>query len=392
MEPGGDRFGVARVAEGDRRAAETAAGHPGADHTSRAADAPGDLHHRVEFRTGDLEVGAERVVAGRHQRPEGLDVAGLEGPGGGDGAGDLAYYVPGPAVDRVAEPIPGGLHVGHGHVSPGGLAEDREPILGVFPAGRIAAVGELVMNVGVGDKHGQAGIGKGHEARLPRAAVDQHEPIGLAEGRGELIHDPAGHAGKHVLGLLAEQGLLAGGERRAGEPFEQRGRRAFKRSGRGEPRPHRHRRHDPGVEPWNGEAAILEATDHTADVIRPLRLARLDGPVERDRGRVARGRADPGLAAAVGRRGDHHGPVEGKGHHESVAIVDVLADQVHSPGGGGGERGLATEGGVQAGGRRGGEIGEGYGGDQGHGNSLADRKRIRGRGRTARAMAPLAGA
>jgi hypothetical protein len=115
---GGDFRGLAGFAEGDGGAAEAAAGHARADHAALAADLAGDFDHDVEFGAGDLEVVAQRIMAGGHQRAEGFEIVAGQRGGGGDGAGDLAHHVAGAAVDRIAEFVPVGLDIGGGDIAP----------------------------------------------------------------------------------------------------------------------------------------------------------------------------------------------------------------------------------------------------------------------------------
>jgi len=50
---------------------------------------------------------------------------------------------------------------------------------------------------------------KYRQSRLVKV-LDEHQPVGLAECGGELIHDAAWNMGEIVFGFLAEQRFLAG--------------------------------------------------------------------------------------------------------------------------------------------------------------------------------------
>ena len=81
--------------------------------------------------------------------------------------------------------------------------------------------------------------------------------------------------------------------------------------------------------------------------------------VERkDRGLPAERRGHPCVIFAIQRRGDHDVAVDREGHHEAVAVVDMLADEIHAAGCGGGNGGFDTEVVLETGGGIGGEIGE----------------------------------
>ena len=50
---------------------------------------------------------------------------------------------------------------------------------------------------------------------LERAAIDQERAVRAACDGGQLIHDPAGHAGRELLGAPAGEGELVGASSRS---------------------------------------------------------------------------------------------------------------------------------------------------------------------------------
>lgn len=52
------------------------------------------------------------------------------------------------------------FQLGQGDIPEAGLAEGRRRLLAVPPAGRVLAARQRVPHVGVGDEHGQAGVGE----------------------------------------------------------------------------------------------------------------------------------------------------------------------------------------------------------------------------------------
>ena len=96
---------------------------------------------------------------------------------------------------------------------------------------------------------------------------------GLAERRRELVHDAAGDMGEIVFGFLAEQGLFAGVENRIQKTFQKGGGRTLEGGRRRQTRAAGDRGKDVRVKAGDMMAAVLEATDDAADVVRPFRLA-----------------------------------------------------------------------------------------------------------------------
>ena len=90
--------------------------------------------------------------------------------------------------------------------------------------------------------------------------------------------------------------------------------------------------------------AVLETTDHAAQVVCPFRLADLLWGVEIEVYDIrVEGGGDAGLVGAIRTTGDDDVAVDGEGHDEAVAVVDVLAYQVHAAGCGGGDGGLGLK-------------------------------------------------
>ena len=67
--------------------------------------------------------------------------------------------------------------------------------------------------------------------RFPRPAVEEEGVAPAAEANRELVHDPAGDTHELDLGLVAEQGALAGTQRSARGLLEDEGGRHFKGGG-----------------------------------------------------------------------------------------------------------------------------------------------------------------
>ena len=157
------------------------------------------------------------------------------------------------------------------------------PPFGVF------AFRQFVPDVGVDDQHGDCGIGHRHRGGCARAAVQQQRVILPREDGGELVHDPARHAGKVVFGLLTQQRLLNRVERLAGHRFEQGGGGDFQRGAAGQPAAVR-----AALDSMTASKAatffpsLWKAGDDAADVIGPARLAGLDLGAQAKGGRFPR--------------------------------------------------------------------------------------------------------
>ena len=122
--------------------------------------------------------------------------------------------------------------------------------------------------------------------------------FGLAEGGGELVHDAAGDVGEIVLGFLAEQGFFAGLEAGVEQAFEEGGGGALERGGGGKTGAAGDGGKDEGVEAGNVVAAVLEAADDAAEVVRPFRLAFRAG-LERSKTAISSPSAVPMRASEV---------------------------------------------------------------------------------------------
>ena len=125
---------------------------------------------------------AEGAVGAGHKGADVGEVAGFEGFDGFDGAGDFGDDVAGAPEDAVAHFFLHGVEVIHDDFAPAGFCDEGETVFGVFAAGSVAAIGEVVGDVGVGDDDGEGGVGKGNHFGLAGAAVDEDELVLDAEG------------------------------------------------------------------------------------------------------------------------------------------------------------------------------------------------------------------
>ena len=78
-------------------------------------------------------------------------------------------------------------------------------------------------------------------------------------------------------------------------------------------------------------AAVLKTSDDTTQIVRPFRITGFLGLRQvQDSGFISQRCAYTRLGCAIGASGDYHVAVDGKGHHEAIAIVNVLANEVNS--------------------------------------------------------------
>ena len=137
----------------------------------------------------------------------------------------------------------------------------------------------------------------------------------------------------------------------AGQRSKQRRRRHLEACATGEPAPQRHGRIDDGVEGGNRRTTVEEARDHPGHVARPAGSFRIRPAAghEWQFDRLVEGRrvhAGDRFAGdhRPGRRHDQCLSLDRHREHEAVAVIDMLADQVHPAGCGGGQaRGPAEE-------------------------------------------------
>jgi hypothetical protein len=139
--------------EGDRRAAEPAASHPGPE---RAA-VRRDLHGEVEFPGGDLEVVAHRAVRGGHQAANRRVVPGAKRLDGVKHALVFRDDVPGAAEGLLVEPVPGREQLRRGDVAQCPDAEGTGGPLARRAPCRVPAGDVLVLDLGVDDEHRERG-------------------------------------------------------------------------------------------------------------------------------------------------------------------------------------------------------------------------------------------
>ena len=201
-EPLGDRradlVGAVGGRERDHATAEAAAGHPGA----HGAGLDGSLDGLVGLGPGHLEVVAQRAVRGREQRAQGRLVAGAEQFRGPQHATGLGDDVPVHSLQgRLAQAaqFPGGA----GDIPQRPDAQGGRGVLAGPAAFGVAAVDQRTAGPGIDDQQRQAGRGRvERDLRRPAsAAVKQKRVAGPAPQRGDLVHDPGGHADE--LGLRA---------------------------------------------------------------------------------------------------------------------------------------------------------------------------------------------
>ncbi len=82
----------------------------------------------------------------------------------------------------------------------------------------------------------------------------------------------------------------------------------------------------------------MESTDDAADVVGPFRLAFDDGLRDIEDGDFfAESGADADFRGVIGAAGDDDVAIDGEWHDEAITIIDVFSDEVHAPGGGGGD-------------------------------------------------------
>ena len=106
---------------------------------------------------------------------------------------------------------------------------------------------------------------------LEAAAVDQERVVAPAGERGELVHDPARHAGRDLLRLLAGQRELEQRQLEAGGVAEREREGDLERRARREAGAERHRRGDDASIPRR-PARAPPASDDAGRVAAPARL------------------------------------------------------------------------------------------------------------------------
>ena len=318
---------LSRLAERDRGAAEAAACHPRADHSIEAARG---FHKVVELRAGNLEIIAQGIVASIHEAAEYGKIIPFQRIHRTDGSRDFTDDMTAAAEGDGIHFLLSTIEIRRGDIAPARLADGGEAVLRAFPAGRVAAVGKLVGNLGVRYEDGQRGIGEGHHLRFRGAAVDEDELVCLSEGGRELIHDPAGHAREIMLRFLRQQRLFARAEGYTREALQQGRHGALQRGGGGKPRAHRQAGDDERIEPRHRDPAQPEALDHAAQVVRPFRIGNFLRRSQQNHRAIGIERSrDANLRSPVRRGGNDHRALDREGQHEAIAVIDVLADQVH---------------------------------------------------------------
>lgn len=231
---GRDFLDIGGAAKGHGGAAEASAGHAGAEDPAFEADLLGKGDHEVEFITGDLEVIAQGAMRAFHEGADVREVSVFEGFDCFDGAVDFGDDVAGAAEDAVAHFRLFSVDFIHRDVAPAGFPDEGQPVYGVLASGTVAAIGEVMADVRIGDDDGEGGVGEGNHFKFAGAAVDEDKLVFGTEGGGELVHDPAGDTGEIVFGFLGQEGLFGGGENGVDEALEESGEGAFEGGGGGE--------------------------------------------------------------------------------------------------------------------------------------------------------------
>ena len=277
------------------------------------------LDQLVEDRGRHLEVVAQRRVARRHQR------AGRRQVVGGERRGEVAR----PARTRCARGGP--AHAATGSASAldrgrvGVAAAVRRRRGGPLALGasvRVGAADQLALLARVHHPDPRPRSGTGTGVMLERRAVDQERVALDPGGARELVHDPAGHAGRALLGELAASGEL---ERRAVVAERQRGRH-LERGARREPAAQRQVGLD-GADQPDGRA---ELRGDPRDVATPRRFDRggvVDRQLERHGARRPGRRSAPPASPPRG-RGDGGAHLHRHRQHQPAHVVGVVADQV----------------------------------------------------------------
>ena len=329
-----ERLRLVRRHEGDRAAAEAAAGHPRTDRAGRLRG----LDDRVELRHADLEVVAHGDVARLHQLAEPAEVARPQRRDALQHAGVLGHDVLDPPVRDVVEQPLRTRQVLDGQVAQRGHAHRRRAALARLPTVAVAARRVLVLHLRVDDEQHQAGGVEAERHLLHReaAAVEEHRGVTLAEHAGRLVHDPGRRTDGDVLGALADPRQIGAVEPEVPHVVQRDGDRHLDGGGGGEPGADRHVRVDRDVEavPQRRVVALPDRPGHTERVGGPAgELAGGDGAQVRLDERLVEGghEADPVVVAR--RQRDRGRAVDRERQHEAVVVVGVLADQVDPPGG-----------------------------------------------------------
>jgi hypothetical protein len=195
-----------------------------------------------------------------------------------------------------------------------------------------------VLHATVDDQHAER-VADRHRHDLLRPAVEAQRVPGLPEADCELIHDSAGHTGKVVLGLLAEQRFLGEGKRPTGEGLHDGGRRHLERGAGTQAPPGRKRRADLRIESADHESASSIPLDHPSYVIRPVPPDRRDRLTHVERhGPSVTLRPQHRQAIATGPDIDRHVAIDRHRQDDAVVVVGVFADEIDPTWGTDGER------------------------------------------------------
>ena len=153
----------------------------------------------------------------------------------------------------------------------------------------------------------------------------------LSEGRGELIHDAAGHPGELVFRALAEQRLFHGIEDVPGHGFEQSGGGYFQSRAAGKAAAQRHGRIQESLEAVDLNSESLKSGYHSTRVVGPAWFAWLQRLSEVKQSRAGESLAAQSSLGLVDRAGGHdRPPLDGHRQNKAVVVVSVFADDVDS--------------------------------------------------------------
>ena len=176
-----------------------------------------------------------------------------------------------------------------------------------------------------------------HRRDLERAAVDEEGVAGDAEDRAQLVHQPAGHAGRERPRRRARAAASARpsssrparvGERDRARDGERRARRQARADGHG-------RRHGevvpPGTVPPRSTTARTTPATNRAQAGSTVAGSVAAVGRELDRGRARRRECTRSGRGAVGVRPTADAAaVDGHGQDEAAVVVGVVADEVHA--------------------------------------------------------------
>ncbi len=262
-----------------------------------------------------------------HQPSGRLQVSGRQSIRRLHGAGVLRYHMTGPTAGdgihgllRRLERLEVGVAERPDPESEGSPLAARPPVV-------VGRVDQLAAGAGVEDHHRPAGR-KGDRLPGQITTIDEEGMTGLAGGAYQLVHDPAVHPHPLVLGPLADarQPDRVGFE--AGHRLEGAGGTHLEGGRGGQPGTGGEVADDRSLPSGQTVALLLQLVGDSLQIGAPPTPAPQGIQGELDPVEVG---PDPHHAVRTRTEGDPEGAVDGQGQHESLVVVGVLADQVHSP-------------------------------------------------------------